>query len=91
MALLPTIQIIKSVLPLLDAALETFKSFQGDDPKSDTTLQNAADILREGFPLLETFAKGNEVTQEDAEAAFAGYDQAMEDLNAEIAKQEAGG
>lgn len=88
---LPTLDIIKSVIPLVDSALDIIKSFQGDDPKSDNTLQNAVEILGAAFPLIQTFADGDEVTQEDAEEAFAGYDQAQEDLSAEIAKQEAGG
>lgn len=84
---LPTLDIIKSVLPLITAAVDTIQQFTGDDPKVDSTVQNAVEILGAAFPLIQTWSDGDEVTLEDAEEAFAGYDQAMADLQAEIARQ----
>lgn len=83
--------VIKGVLPLITAAVDTIQSFSGDDPQSDSTLQNAVEVLGQVFPLIETFANGDEVTQDDVREALAGYDTALSDFDAEILKQESGG
>lgn len=89
--MLPAFTVITSLIPVIQAAVDTIQSFSGDDPQSDSTLQNAVEVLGQVFPLIETFANGDEITQDDAREALAGYDTALSDFDAEILKQEQGG
>lgn len=88
-----SIDVIKSILPLIKSAAETINSFTGDDnaARNDNLITNAFDVLGAVVPLIDTFASGGEVTQDDVRVALEGYDQALNDFDDEIARQEAAG
>lgn len=85
--------VITGLMPLIKAAAETIASFTGDDDaaRTDNTITNAFDVLGAVVPLIDTFASGGDVDEEDVRQALAGYDQAIADFDAEIARQESGG
>ena len=88
---LPSIKVILSLAPIVQAAVDTIQSFAGvdddDNARQDTTLQNALRVISSVAPLFETFANGGEVTEEHARNSLANYQQAVSDLDDEIAKQ----
>lgn len=85
--------VIKSVLPLIQSAVQTINSFTGDDnaARNDNLITNAFAVLTKVFPLLDTFNRGGEVTEDDVRVALQDYDQALADFDQEIARQEAAG
>lgn len=87
----PSIAVIGGIIELIKPALEVVQAFNGDDPSADDKLQEAAATIEALFPLVVTFTRGEEVTAEDARDALAGYDDAIDRLDALIAKKEAGG
>lgn len=84
------ITVILGLMPLIKAAAETVLSFTGDDDqaRNDTTVSNAFDVITAVAPLIETFTNGGDVTEVDVKQALDGYDQALADFDAEIARQE---
>ena len=58
---------------------------------TDSTVQNALEVLGAAFPLIDTFRKGGNVTEEDAQKALAANDEALADFDAEIARQDTTG
>jgi hypothetical protein len=84
--------VIKSILPLIQAAAQTINSFVGDDnaARNDATITDAFDVITAVVPLIDTFVNGDEVTPDDVRQALAGYDQALADFDAEIARQGGG-
>jgi hypothetical protein len=81
--------VITSLMPVIKAAAETIASFTGDDnaARTDSTITNAFDVIGAIVPLIDTFASGGDVTSEDAREALDGFDQALADFDAEIARQ----
>lgn len=82
----PGLDVIKGVLPLIQDATSIIAAFRGDDPTSDGKLQQAISVLKELFPLIETFGRGEEVTQEDVRVALAEWDDKIADFDAAIAR-----
>lgn len=88
---MPSFDVIKSVLPLVQSALQTINSFTGSDnaARNDNLITNAFDVLGKVVPLFDTFISGGEVTEDDVRVALEDYDQALADFDQEIARQEA--
>ena len=85
------ITVILGLMPLIKNAAETVLAFTGDkddQARNDTTLSNAFDVITAVAPLIETFTNGGDVTEVDVKQALDGYDQALADFDAEIARQE---
>jgi hypothetical protein len=87
-----SLDVIKSILPLIQAASQVIGGFTGGDEaaRNDNKVTDAFDVITAVVPLIDTFANGNEVTPDDVRQALAGYDQALADFDAEIARQGGG-
>ena len=77
-----------SLLPMFQSAISTVASFTGNALEAKTTgyIQDAVHIVTAFTPLVQQFAGGTEVTEEDVRNALAGKDAALAELDAEIAK-----
>jgi hypothetical protein len=78
-----SLDVIKSILPLIQAASQVIGSFTGGDEAA----RNDNKVTDAFVPLIDTFANGDDVTPDDVRQALAGYDQALADFDAEIARQ----
>jgi hypothetical protein len=87
---MPSISVILGLMPLIQNAVQTISSFVGDDDqaRNDTVISNAFEVITAVAPLIETFTSGGDVTAEDVKEALDGYDQALADFDAEIARQD---
>jgi hypothetical protein len=94
MSLASSLQVIKGLMPIVQAAAQTIAAFTGKDDtaaRADDAFQKAAEIIGAVSPLVDSFSRGGEVTIEDARAALADADDALAVLDAEIARQKQGG
>ena len=87
---MPSISVILGLMPLIQNAAQVVAGFVGKDDNQarlDTTLNNAFDVITAVGPLIETFTAGGEVTEADVRRALDGYDDALAQFDAEIARQ----
>lgn len=85
--------VIDSLKPIAQSALDVIKAFTGtpQQASSDSRIGDAMDILKAAIPLIDDWAHGMDITQDDVEAAFVDMDSARDAFRAEIAKQQAAG
>lgn len=83
--------LLASLLPVLSSAINTIGAFRGTaaQARSNSTVQDAADIVRAVTPLVEQFASGTEVTLDQVRASLARKDAAIAEFDAELARQKA--
>lgn len=87
------LSVITGLMPLIKSAAEAIQAFTGDEQqaRSDNTVQDALEVIGAVAPLVDDFARGGQVTPEDARAALADMDPALREFDAEILRQEQAG
>lgn len=80
---------IALVLQLIQQAVGVYGAFKGTAAaaKLDAQVQDAASVITALTPLVQQFADGKEVTEDDVRAALAGKDQALAAFDAEIKRR----
>lgn len=81
-----------SLVSIAQSAMSVIGSFTGQAhaAKLNGQLQDAVSVVNAVTPLINQFASGTEVTEEQVRAALAGKDTALASFDAEIARQSAG-
>lgn len=81
--------VITGLMPLIKNAADVIQTFTGtaEEARSNSVITDALEIIGATAPLVDSFARGMEVTEEDVRAALAGMDQALDAFDAEIARQ----
>lgn len=78
-----------SIIPLINSALAVVGAFKGSavEAKAAGYVQDAVGVVNALTPLVQQFAEGKEVTEEDVRVALAGKDAALAQLDELIAKK----
>lgn len=85
------VAVINGLIKVGKDAFDVIGAFRGDDPTGDDKVQQAIEVLQAVFPLVEDFANGQEITEQDAQTALDEWSDHLDELQAEIARQRAGG
>lgn len=84
---------IKALQTLITEAMDTIANFEGtaDEASRDSVIQDAIEVISAVTPLLEDFGRGTEITPQDVRVSLVDMDDALERLDKEIDRQQAGG
>lgn len=88
-----SLAVIQGIVPVLTSALNAIAAFTGSDQaaRNSNIITNAVDIIGALGPLVEDFAAGSDVTEEDVRSALAGMDEQLATFDEEIRKRQAAG